>query len=195
MVCELILSCGKILLYLLTLPGLNSTHPTSEKLHFAMEDRRPSTDSELSQYKMDLKQYSVNPKKAQGARQNYKIEVHDYSVEKVAPKKSKVTEPQPGENYQPLIKRKEPSAMTQGSANDQANIGVWVRYLDESSGLTYLYNEATGESKWESEPDRNSEAVEQQQGTWVQTFDDDGNAYFYNQVSHVHWNEEANTNF
>ena len=57
-------------------------------------------------------------------------------------------------------------------SNDESlldNNDNWVQYIDEDTGNPYLYNEATGESRW----------IEVEECKWDKYYDDDGNEFYY----------------
>lgn len=51
----------------------------------------------------------------------------------------------------------------------------WVQYIDEDTGNPYLYNEATGESRW----------IEVEECKWDKYYDDDGNEFYYHRETGV----------
>ena len=56
----------------------------------------------------------------------------------------------------------------------------WQQYTDEASGLPYLYNTVTGESRWIEEGIvENTESI---LNAWETYQDDDGNEFYYNTV-------------
>lgn len=81
---------------------------------------------------------------------------------------------------------------------------TWVQYLDDESGYLYWYNTATGEARWVTDGQEQEQsagaadqpiattAIEQPElnpliisSAWEKYYDDDGNPYFFNKVSHA----------
>lgn len=56
----------------------------------------------------------------------------------------------------------------------------WVEYVDEVTGVPYLYNNATGESQWiePTLPISTSKDLDE----WETHYDEDGNEFYFNNV-------------
>lgn len=51
----------------------------------------------------------------------------------------------------------------------------WVQFVDDETGLPYLHNPVTKESRW-------IETFTETQDEWETCYDDDGNQFYHNKV-------------
>lgn len=56
--------------------------------------------------------------------------------------------------------------------------GTWIQCFDEESGYPYIYNNATGETKWIDAESSNDLLVT----LWQKFYDDSGDPFYYNPV-------------
>ena len=55
----------------------------------------------------------------------------------------------------------------------------WQQYVDETTGLPYLYNTVTGESRWLEEKGEYTTSI---LNAWETYQDEEGNEFYYNTV-------------
>ncbi|KAG7401197.1 hypothetical protein PHYBOEH_002381 [Phytophthora boehmeriae] len=62
-------------------------------------------------------------------------------------------------------------------SNANLAVSVWIECRDENSGVTYYFNQSTGETSW-ANPSALSSTTDASH--WQVAYDNDGKAYYYN---------------